>query len=192
MIDHDINIRFSAETTELTKSFADVSAQSRRVASTISSSFRQAIFSGKSLSDIVKNLGLNLSRIAIDASIRPLEKAIGGIFGGALGGIFANAKGNVFQQGHLVPFAKGGILSNPTLFSLAGNKLGLAGEAGPEAIMPLVRGSDGRLGVRAETSAAGPAITINIATPDIESFRRSQSQIAAAIANAAAQGQRNL
>jgi phage-related minor tail protein len=57
--------------------------------------------------------------------------------------------------------------------------------------MPLTRGSDGRLGVAA-TGGGGQQITINISTPDAASFNRSQTQIAAMIARAAAAGQRNL
>jgi len=58
--------------------------------------------------------------------------------------IFGSAKGNVFDQGRIVPFGLGGVFDRPTLFPL-----GMAGEAGPEAIMPLRRGSGGRLGVEA-------------------------------------------
>ena len=63
------------------------------------------------------------------------------------------------------------------------------GEAGPEAIMPLARGPDGRLGVR---GGGGVSVTVNIATPDAAGFQRSQSQVAALIARAVARGQRNL
>ena len=64
------------------------------------------------------------------------------------------------------------------------------GEAGPEAIMPLSRGADGRLGVQA---AGGRSVTVvmNIATPDVQGFQRSQSQIAAQAARALSRGQRN-
>jgi lambda family phage tail tape measure protein len=61
----------------------------------------------------------------------------------------ASAKGNVFSPSGVVPFADGGIVTGPTLFPYAGGKTGLMGEAGPEAIMPLRRGSDGKLGVDA-------------------------------------------
>lgn len=67
--------------------------------------------------------------------------------GGSLnstGGLWAN--GGAFQGGNVIPFARGGIVSKPTLFPMA-NGAGLMGEAGPEAIMPLRRGADGRLGV---------------------------------------------
>ena len=66
---------------------------------------------------------------------------------------------------------------------------GLMGEAGPEAIMPLARDADGKLGVR---GGGGAHVTVNIQTPDAQSFQRSQSQVSAAIARAVARGQRNL
>jgi hypothetical protein len=69
-----------------------------------------------------------------------------------------SANGNVFQGGNLVPFATGGILSGPTMFPLNGGKTGLAGEAGPEGILPLSRGKSGRLGV----DASGMGVTVNI------------------------------
>jgi lambda family phage tail tape measure protein len=58
----------------------------------------------------------------------------------------------------VIPFASGGVVSRPTLFSMVGNRMGLMGEAGPEAIMPLKRGRDGKLGVQAE---GGGSITVN-------------------------------
>lgn len=91
-----------------------------------------------------------------------------------------------------MPFAQGGVIASPVAFPLAGNRIGLAGERGPEAILPLARGADGNLGVRAEGSTGGINVTFNIATPDVESFRRSETQLAALLARAVAQGQRNL
>ena len=57
-----------------------------------------------------------------------------------------NANGNVFAQNGIVPYAKGGIVDRPMMFPFA-KGIGLMGEAGPEAIMPLKRGADGKLGV---------------------------------------------
>ena len=64
------------------------------------------------------------------------------------------------------------------------------GEAGPEAIMPLRRGLDGRLGVAASNNAQNVNITIN--TPDADSFQRSRTQVAATLARAVDRGRRNL
>lgn len=73
--------------------------------------------------------------------------------------LLENAKGNVFDRGGLAKFASGGIVDKPTLFKFA-HGVGLMGEAGAEAIMPLQRGSDGKLGVRGSSSA--PPVIINV------------------------------
>jgi hypothetical protein len=67
---------------------------------------------------------------------------------------------------------------------------GLMGEAGPEAIMPLARGADGKLGVRGN-GGGSVNVVMNISTPDADGFRRSQGQIAAQMSRVIARGQRN-
>jgi lambda family phage tail tape measure protein len=69
-----------------------------------------------------------------------------------------NANGNAFAGGSVIPFAKGGVVSSPMLFPMSGGQTGLMGEAGPEAIMPLKRGKDGKLGV----AAGGSSTQVNI------------------------------
>ncbi len=64
------------------------------------------------------------------------------------------------------------------------------GEAGPEAIMPLARGTDGKLGVRAGGGGRPVNVVMNISTPDVQGFRRSQSQIAAQMGRVLGSGQR--
>ena len=70
--------------------------------------------------------------------------------------IMGSANGNVFAQNGIVPFANGGIVDRPMMFPFA-KGIGLMGEAGPEAIMPLKRGADGKLGV-----AGGGGTTVNV------------------------------
>ncbi|MBH2708470.1 phage tail tape measure protein [Serratia marcescens] len=78
--------------------------------------------------------------------------------------MFANAKGGVYSSPSLSAYS-GQIVSNPTMFAFA-KGAGLMGEAGPEAIMPLKRGADGSLGVRAigmpQQAAAAPNVYITI------------------------------
>jgi len=100
-------------------------------------------------------------------------------------------KGGTFASGRVTPFAKGGVVSSATAFPMRGG-VGLMGEAGPEAIMPLARGRDGKLGVRtAEGGGRGPQVVINVNTPDAASFQRSRTQIAAQMSRALSRGQRN-
>ena len=89
---------------------------------------------------VLKELGAMLIKFAI-------FKAISGIFNLNLGGAAAN--GATFDNG-TAKFAKGGMVNRPTFFKFAnGGKVqnGLMGEAGPEAIVPLKRGPDGKLGI---------------------------------------------
>lgn len=72
------------------------------------------------------------------------------------------AKGAAFAANGIVPYAIGGIVNTPTLFRFANGGVpstGLMGEAGPEAIIPLRRGSDGKLGV---AGGGSTSITINV------------------------------
>jgi lambda family phage tail tape measure protein len=75
----------------------------------------------------------------------------------------ANAMGNAYAANGIVPFAMGGIVDQPTMFKFAdggAGRLGLMGEAGPEAIMPLRRLPNGRLGV--EQAGGGAPVTVNV------------------------------
>jgi lambda family phage tail tape measure protein len=82
--------------------------------------------------------------------------SIASLFGGG-GGITPSAHGNIFDAGNVVPFARGGVVSQPTVFPMA-QGMGLMGEAGPEAVMPLRRGPDGNLGVMARDGGGSVSI----------------------------------
>jgi phage-related minor tail protein len=131
-----------------------------------SSALSDVITGAKSLSDAFKdmfdNIAERITQMIADRWIEQLFGQTGSTASGSSGGwisaiasLFASANGNVFSGGEPVQaFANGGVVSGPTLFPMRGSRIGLMGEAGPEAIMPLERGSDGRLGVRAQGSAA--------------------------------------
>lgn len=92
----------------------------------------------------------------------------------------ANATGNAFDGGNILPFAKGGsftnsVVSSPTFFPFA-NGTGVMGEAGPEAIMPLTRGSDGNLGVRASGGGSETNVSITIINNSGEDVSTTENQ----------------
>lgn len=178
------------ETQRLRAELAELTRLSDSFGSSISSAFAGAIVSGRKFSDVLRGLLLTLSRQALTSALRPFGDLFGGLLGALFGPITANAKGNILAGGRLVPFASGGIVGSPTLFPLRGG-VGLMGERGAEAILPLARGPDGSLGVRAGGGRA-VNVTVNISTPDIAGFERSQSQVSAMIARAVQRGQRNL
>tara|TARA_Y100001937_G_scaffold111803_1_gene158765 strand:+ start:59 stop:2242 length:2184 start_codon:yes stop_codon:yes gene_type:complete len=72
-----------------------------------------------------------------------------------------NATGNAFAKHGIVPYRTGGIVNSPTMFRFGGSNLGIMGEAGPEAILPLQRGRGGKLGVIAQGGSTGN-ITVNV------------------------------
>jgi phage-related minor tail protein len=117
-----------------------------------------------------------------------LPFADGGVFSG--GRVQAFANGGALASGRVQAFASGGIVSSPTTFPMRGGT-GLMGEAGPEAIMPLTRGADGKLGVRSQGGGGRPtSVVMNITTPDVQGFQRSQSQIAAQMSRMMGRSQR--
>ena len=148
---------------------------------------------GDSLGDALKNIVSSVVSTAYSAAVNPVADHFGSLLAvgaGRLFGVSPFAEGAAFAQGRVMPFAKGGVVTSPTVFPMRGGT-GLMGEAGPEAIMPLARGPDGQLGVRAGSGRA-VNVTMQVVTPDVAGFQRSQGQIAAQVSRALARGQRNL
>lgn len=165
----------------------DINKSATQFGRALSGAFAQGVIGSRSLDDVLKSLYLRLSDIALRLAFKPVENALTAGFAGLFGG-----SASVMAAGGAVkPFASGGIIGTPTYFPLRSGGVGLAGEAGPEAIMPLARGPDGRLGVAA-SGAGGSRITVNIATPDADSFRRSELYVTGQIARAVARGQRGM
>lgn len=178
-------------TQEMQRSIEDLDRVGRRFSSSLGRAFADIALKGKGLNDVLRSLALSLSQIALKAALKPLTDSIGGMLSGLVSGGMKFGNGGVLHQGMPVPFAAGGVVSSPVTFPLAGGRLGLAGERGAEAILPLARGPDGRLGV-ASQGGGGVSVTFNVSTPDADSFRRSETQVAAMVARAVATGQRNL
>jgi phage-related minor tail protein len=184
-------LRVSLDTSQSLRALDDLERLGRRFSDTLTRAFVDLAVKGKGLDEVLRSLALSLSQLVLKAALRPLTDALGGLFANLASGGLGFAKGGVVQNALPVPFAQGGIVNSPIAFPLAGGRLGLAGERGAEAILPLARGADGRLGVAAQ-GGGSVSVTLNVTTPDAESFRRSESQLAAMVARAVALGQRNL
>lgn len=172
----------------------EVNVLSNGIGRGLRSAFDGLVFDGLKLSDALREVGQSIIDNVYNVAMRPIQNAVGGAvatgINGLLSGLFPFANGAAFSQGRVVPFAKGGIVSGPTPFAMRGGR-GLMGEAGPEAIMPLARGADGRLGVQTAGGGRPVNVTVHVTTPDVKGFERSQSQIAAQMARALARGDRN-
>ena len=108
------------------------------------------VMTGKlNFKNLANSIIADLARIAIQQAItKPFTNFFTGLF---------SANGNAFVDGKVQKYAYGGVVNRPTLFPMA-NGMGLMGEAGAEAILPLRRGSNGKLGVQSTGSSIGNII----------------------------------
>ena len=188
---------FDGELQRMRRALADTGRDMATLERGFSGGLRRAFdgvaFDGMKLSDALKTVATSMVNTTYQSALRPVTDHVGGLLskgmGALVGGVLPFAKGGSFAQGRVMPFAAGGIVTGPTTFPMRGG-MGLMGEAGPEAIMPLARGPDGKLGVRGGGGGA-VNVVINIQTPDVAGFERSQSQIAAQMVRILGQGQRN-
>jgi phage-related minor tail protein len=199
-----------AEADEVSRSFERQARQleslerlADRFGSSLNGALSAGVSSGRELSgtldrvgaSLQANLGRSVGTSLASGLTTLLQGAAQSLFSTvgmmSFGGLMPFARGGVISGGAVQPFAAGGIVSTPTYFPLRGG-LGLMGERGAEAIMPLARGADGRLGVRAGGAGAPTQVNVTIQATDLASFKRSEAQVSAALARAVARGRRAL
>lgn len=177
--------RFSSELERAESAGKNMDDIGRSLGLTFTSAFEDAIIKGKEFREVLAAIAQDIARIILRKTItEPVGNAItglvkgfdfgsffGNIFGGvsSSGGVMSSASGplysangNVFLGGNVVPFARGGIVQRPQMFPMANGGVGLMGEAGPEAIMPLRRDSAGRLGIAGGGGGTVIQQTINV------------------------------
>lgn len=184
-------VAVNADTSALSTELRRAAGLGRQFSSALVGAFDSIAVKGKNVGDVLRTLALRLSEIVLKAALRPLEQGFGNLVTGLMSGGVAFAKGGVLRQGMPVPFASGGVVQSPISFPLANGRFGIAGERGAEAIMPLSRGPDGRLGI-ASRGGSAMNVTFNVTAQDAQSFLRSETQVAAMLARAVSLGQRNL
>jgi phage-related minor tail protein len=168
-------IQKTKEQVEATKRLEEAEKKVQAVSSTLASetvgALKSIVNGTKTASQAFRDMALNIIQQIMDILIwQPLIQSLtnsisgaisgsaggGGTVGGIVSSIFGFQKGGAFSAGNVVPFANGGIVGSPTYFGMSGGRTGLMGEAGPEAIMPLKRGPNGKLGVE-----GGGSVTVN-------------------------------
>ncbi|GGA93612.1 tail protein [Brucella endophytica] len=178
----NVTVAVDADTSAFDRALDDLQKKSDRFGSSLTAALKSAAVSGRGLDDVLRGLATNLAGLALDAGMKPLQGLMSSLFSGFTGGL-----------GGVTPFAKGGVVSSPTYFGMGNGGLGLTGEAGAEAILPLARGADGSLGVAAGGGARKPMqVVFNVSTPDAASFRKSEAQVSSMLARAARRGSRSL
>jgi phage-related minor tail protein len=158
----------------------DLETRSRSFGSALTDALKGAVLNGDSLTEVLQGIATRFSSIALDSGLMPLQNAFSSTFSG-----LTNSLSNS------IAFANGGVVNAPTTFPMAG-QTGLMGEAGAEAVMPLRRGPDGRLGVAAGDGGSPTQIVFNVQATDAQSFRRSESQINAMLTRAVGRGRRGV
>lgn len=161
--DGQIVVNVAVEASALRRELTEAERLSRRFGSALGDALEAGIVRGASLSDVLKGLASRLSEIALSAALKPVESAFGSLFSGLTRGVL------------------GGV--SPV------SGAGLAAPAGLQASLS-ARGS-----ATTPAPAAGQSfapVVVNIATPDAESFRRSEAQVSAALARAVARGRRGM
>lgn len=148
--------------------FAMMRNASANALNSTSSMFTDFLTTGRAnFADFTKSILTDITKMIVQMTIfNALKSGLSGTWLGDAMGMAPNATGGVYTSPGLSAYSNS-IVSSPTVFPFAKGgapNIGLMGEAGSEAIMPLKRGPDGNLGVRAYggSSAGGTAPVVNI------------------------------
>lgn len=116
--------------------------------------------------------------------VQPVLRGFSSWLGGMDFSALFSANGNAFGPGGVYAFANGAafansVVSSPTAFRFGagGSNLGIMGEVGPEAIMPLKRGSDGKLGVAADGRSSAQPVTVQLINKSGQQLRASTAKV---------------
>jgi phage-related minor tail protein len=176
-----VEVEVVADTAAFEESLKNLQQLSARFGSQLGGALRSAAVDGQDLDTVLRRLATSLAGMALSQGLRPLQSLAGGFF--------SNIASALTGGTPVTAFARGGVVASPTFFPMAAGA-GLMGEAGAEAILPLRRGSDGRLGVASGEGGASVNVVFNISTPDAASFRRSEAQLTGMLARAVQRGAR--
>jgi lambda family phage tail tape measure protein len=179
-------------TTDKGDNFAeDMSKIAQKAKDAMGDAFMSIVDGSKSAGDAFKDMARIILKQAFELLVvkpimdglfgqNPSENGIGGLIGSLLGQKNGGAWNNGVQM-----YANGGVVTAPTGFQHSGG-LGVMGEAGPEAIMPLKRGKNGKLGVQVEGGSQQPIVinqSFNFSANGDDSVKRIIAQEAPKIAN---------
>lgn len=178
-------VSIEADTEPFKDALEDLRGLSQSFGAQLGGALKSAVVGGKELDDVLRRVGLNLAGMALSRGLAPLQSLAGSLFSSLVGGLMPGSTGGV------TAFAQGGVISSPSYFPLSGG-LGLAGEAGPEAVLPLSRAADGSLGVAAQGGGGAVSVVFNVTAQDAASFRKSEAQITGMLARAVSRGSRTL
>jgi hypothetical protein len=130
-----------------------------QVANTLTNLFMAATQGAESFKQALSGVLRQLAQVLANRAFMQIM----GRFGlGFMAPLPKAANGMAFSGGNIIPFAKGGVVDSPTLFPMSHGRTGLMGEAGPEAVVPLRRGKDGKLGIGAEPQRVAVDVRVHM------------------------------
>lgn len=191
-----LSVEITADTTGFRRELGEVDKLAKGFGTSLTRAFTNAVVRGQDLGSVLSTLGQQLSAMALKAAMQPVTDGLASTLQGWMMGFKGLGAGVASESGlmsGITPFARGGVIAAPAYFPMPDGRTGLMGERGAEAVMPLTRTADGRLGVAASGGGrAGPSIVMNVTATDAGSFRRSEAEVGAMLARAVARGRRGL
>ena len=148
---------YEASTRKLIEAQEQAQRQQETFKDILMDGMESLITGSKSVEDAFKDM---LRNILLDIYRQKIMEPLANAGSNFLMKFLGMANGGAFNKG-VQMFANGGVVGSPTMFGHSGG-LGVMGEAGPEAIMPLKRGKNGKLGVQMDGSAGNISVTNNI------------------------------
>jgi len=191
MVEDRVVVTVDADTVQFDKAMAALTQTTRDFGKVFTSTITNSVKSGRGLESTLRSIGQRMADLALNQALAPLENLFSNFVNTLVSGAGSAGGGGGGSASTVVPFAMGGVVTSPVQFGFGG-RLGLMGEAGPEAIMPLKRGADGKLGVAASNPQAAMNVVFNVTTSDAASFKKSEGQVTALLARAVARGRRGL
>ena len=155
----DAGARFASEMRRVSVELQEADRAARGLSAAVGGGLRKAldaaVFGTGRFSDVLRGMARDVARGALGAAVGPVQAAVGLGVGGLVSGAVSALTGGVRA------FARGGVVDGATVFPTGGG-VGVMGEAGPEAVMPLARDSSGKLGVRSQGGGGGGGTQIVI------------------------------
>ncbi len=168
---------FKEELKKVAESAMDLKSQIGELAvnavNRLADGFVELAMTGKaSFGELARSILADLQRMILKAlffkALFAIAPGLQSFLGFEKGGVVQkSAKGNVFAENKIVPYASGGVIDKPVIFPMA-KGMGLAGESGPEAILPLKRGKGGRLGVESSGGVGNVVVNVDASGSNVE------------------------
>ena len=181
----DATFSFKEEMKKVAESAIDLGANMGELAvsavNRLADGFAELAVSGKAnFGDLARSILADLQKMIVKAlffkTLFGLFPGLESFLGFEKGGVVESAKGNVFAKNKIVPYASGGVIDKPVIFPMA-KGMGLAGEKGPEAILPLKRGKGGRLGVEASGMTSNIVVNVDATGSSVEADEQQSRQL---------------